>query len=94
MAVVTAHTSVLMGAFTDFHAYAEKILGRPVWTHEFATLCVWHEIAEKSEKDWKELCGRLTEEEMEILENAAKVGQGDYKFIEMYNRWNREAETK
>ena len=35
-AIVTAYTSQLIGEFSDFHKYAEEILGRSIMTHEFS----------------------------------------------------------
>lgn len=34
--IVSAYTGVLMCDFADLHEYIEKIMGRPVWTHELA----------------------------------------------------------
>lgn len=33
--IVTAYTGVMCSTFPDFHEYAERILGRPIFTHEF-----------------------------------------------------------
>lgn len=35
--ILTAYTGILMCKFDDFHQYAEKVLNRPVFTHEFAS---------------------------------------------------------
>lgn len=58
-AVITAHTGITMLAgekFSIFHKYIEDLLGRPVWTHEFADELVWNEIKEKSKDDFIEIC--------------------------------------
>lgn len=58
-AIVTAYTGVTMLSgekFQIFHEYIEKILGRPVWTHELAIELVWNEIKEKSKDDFIEIC--------------------------------------
>lgn len=58
-AIVMAYTgvSVLTGEkFSVFHKYIEDLLGRPVWTHEFADKSVWNEIKEKSKDDFIEIC--------------------------------------
>lgn len=58
-AVVTAYTGRAMlcgeklGVFYD---YVQKLLGRPVWTHELADHDVWEEIREKSRPDFIKLC--------------------------------------
>lgn len=36
-AILGAFTGVLLGRFEDLHEYIERILGRPVWTHELAS---------------------------------------------------------
>lgn len=33
-AIVSAYTGYLIGSFSDMHAYIEKIMRRPVFTHE------------------------------------------------------------
>ena len=60
-AIVMAYTGVTMLSgekFQIFHEYIEKILGRPVWTHELAIELVWNEIKEKSKNDFLEICKR------------------------------------
>ena len=51
-AIVSAYTGILIGEFSDLHEYIEKILGRPVFTHELADKELWVEIKEKSRKDF------------------------------------------
>lgn len=54
--IISAYTGVLMCNFGDVHEYIEKILGRPVWTHELADEKVWNEIKETSKSDFIALC--------------------------------------
>lgn len=35
-AIIGAYTGILVGPFAEMHEYIEKLLGRPVWTHELA----------------------------------------------------------
>lgn len=42
---LTCESSLLCYRFSDFHKDAEKALGRPVWTHEFADRDVWLSLA-------------------------------------------------
>lgn len=49
-AIVSAYTGYLIGEFSDFHAYAEEIIGRPIFTHEIPILA--DELKEKSKKDF------------------------------------------
>lgn len=45
--VLSAYTGILMCDFSEVHKYIEKLLGRPVWTHELASEALWSEIKEK-----------------------------------------------
>lgn len=54
--VVSAYTGVLMCNFSDLHAYIEKKLGRPVWTHELASESVLGEIREMVKEDFLAIC--------------------------------------
>lgn len=54
--IVSAFTGILMTDFSKVHEYIEKILGRPVWTHEFADKAIWEEIKKKSEDDFLDIC--------------------------------------
>lgn len=49
-AIVSAYTGYLIGEFSDFHAYAEEVMGRPVFTHELPSIA--EELKEKSKKDF------------------------------------------
>lgn len=60
--VFTAQTSILFGKFEWFHQYAEEILERPVWTHEFASPTIWAELKSLSEKEFLEINKKATEE--------------------------------
>ena len=37
-AAVSAYTGILIGSFADLHEYAEEIMGRPIWTHQFPSI--------------------------------------------------------
>ncbi len=49
-AVISAYTGMLIGEFEDFHAYAEEVMGRPIFTHEFPSIA--EELKEKSKSDF------------------------------------------
>ena len=51
-AIVTAYTGVLCGSFESFQVYVEALLGRPVWTHEFADAALANEIRILSRPDF------------------------------------------
>ena len=51
-AVISAFTGFLIGSFSDMHEYIEKILERPVMTHELASKDLANLIKEKSKNDF------------------------------------------
>lgn len=51
-AIVSAYTGILCGDFNEFHKYVEELLGRPVWTHEFANKELMKKIKELSKEDF------------------------------------------
>lgn len=64
-AVVEAYTGTVMLTGNDrdiFNKYLEKILGRPVWTHELADKAVQKEIKDKSYNDFIKLCREAIDE--------------------------------
>ena len=54
-AIITAHTGILCCDFDVYHEYIEKIMERPVFTHELADKGVFNEIKEKSKGDFLRL---------------------------------------
>lgn len=57
--IVSAYTGWLMCDFSHVHAYIEKKLGRPVWTHEMAASnkAFHDELHEAVKPDFLRLCG-------------------------------------
>ena len=56
-AIVMAYTGACMltgDKFNIFHEYVEKLMGRPVYTHEIGFLA--DEIKEKAKDDFIKLC--------------------------------------
>ncbi len=51
-AIVSAYTGYLIGEFHDMHEYIEKIMGRPVWTHELGNKETMELIKSKSKDDF------------------------------------------
>ena len=51
-AVIGAYTGILSGPLSEMHEYIEKVMGRPVFTHEMANDAVNDEIREKSKADF------------------------------------------
>lgn len=58
-AVITCYTGTLLCDFADFHEQAEKIMGRPVWTHEFVEPSLWAELKEKAKPELMKIIGEL-----------------------------------
>ena len=54
--VISAYTGIAMTSFGNIHEYAEKKLGRPIFTHEFADETVWKVLNEKCKGDFLEIC--------------------------------------
>ena len=68
-AIVMAYTGVVMlkgDKIQIFYKYVEKIMGRPILTHEMAQLAT--EIKEKSKDDFMTLCKESNEKNTEIRE--------------------------
>lgn len=57
-AIIGAYTGVTAGSFSDIHGYAEKVLGRPVFTHEFASEKVAAELKDAAREDFLAICHR------------------------------------
>lgn len=60
-AVLSAYTGLLLGDFSSMHRYAEKKLGRPIFTHEFGSKVVVAELKEASEQDFMEIIENQTD---------------------------------
>jgi hypothetical protein len=55
-AVIGLYTGVTCGDFSDIQELAEKVMERPVFTHEFADTDVYKEMKEKIKSLFLELC--------------------------------------
>lgn len=66
--LVTAMTGIFFGDMSEFHEYVEKLLGRPVWTHELGNKEVWNEIKEKSRKNIEALNEALQSIKVKVKE--------------------------
>ena len=61
--IISAYTGYLMCDFTSMHKYIEEKLGRPIWTHEFASEKIMEEIREKVKPDFLKLCEKAKDTE-------------------------------
>lgn len=65
--VISAYTGIMCCNFSDMHAEVEKRLGRPIFTHEFASKRLFdHEIKPAFKDDFLALC------------NLKPTSEGDY----------------
>lgn len=55
-AVIGAYTGYAAGPFGDVQEYAERVLGRPVWTHEMADEGFCEQLRNASRADFLALC--------------------------------------
>lgn len=55
-AIIGAYTGFTAGNFADVQRYADRLLGRPTWTHEFADPKFAEELRQKSKPDFLAIC--------------------------------------
>jgi hypothetical protein len=53
--ILTAQTGVLCCDFSDFHEYAERILERQIWTHEFGSASISMQLKKASREDFRSI---------------------------------------
>ena len=73
-AIVMAYTGTCMlieDKFKIFHEYVEKLMGRPIYTHELGFLA--DEIKEKAKDDFIGLCKEDTEQTSELDKTLDKI---------------------
>lgn len=51
-AVIGAYTGFCAGPFADLHEYAERKLGRPIWTHQFANAKLVEDLKQAAREDF------------------------------------------
>lgn len=61
-AILTAQTGVMVGHFSGFHKYAEELMGRPVFIHEFGSGGIMDELKKKSYEEFYDMCEHLLED--------------------------------
>jgi hypothetical protein len=55
-AIIGLYTGVSCGPFSDVHELAERVAGRPIWTHQFAEKALWEELKTKIKPEFLALC--------------------------------------
>jgi hypothetical protein len=58
-AIIGAYTGILIGSFSDLHEYIEKIMKRPVFTHEIPFIA--DEIKNKASDDFIQLSRSISD---------------------------------
>jgi hypothetical protein len=58
--VISAYTGTLLCNFSYLHEYIEKILERPVFTHELGNKDTWEDIKAASSEDFFAIVNNLT----------------------------------
>lgn len=95
-AIVEAYTGtcMLVGDKRNiFYKYVNKIMGRPIYTHEFAYDYIQKELKEKSKDDFIKLCKETTPNDclgITLGEFAGAVRHDVYVKIELRNAKNKE----
>lgn len=62
-AIIGAYTGFAAGSFGDIQEYTEKLLGRSVWTHEFARRALCEELREAAKPDFLSICAEIFHED-------------------------------
>lgn len=55
-AIIGVYTGVLCGDFADAQEYIEKLMGRPVWTHEMGSKAFAAELTNLARSDFLSIC--------------------------------------
>ena len=75
--LLSAYTGFLFAPdFSEVHKFCEDTLGRPIWTHEFADICVQKEIQEKLRPQIMELVQNIAALRPVSRERVEKVWRG------------------
>ena len=60
--IVSAYTGILMCNFADLHEYCEKVMGRPIWTHEFADRQLMEAIKKRVKPEFLRICAEVAKQ--------------------------------
>jgi len=55
-AIIGAFTGISCGPFEDIHGLIERVLHRPVWTHEMADKDLWAQVKELIKPEYLAIC--------------------------------------
>lgn len=66
--LISAYTGFMLTKdFSDVHKFCEELLGRPIWTHEFASKSVQTEIKEKCRPMIIEMIGKEVNMKLKVV---------------------------
>ncbi len=57
-AIISAFTGILAGGFSDFQEYAEAVLGRVIWTHEFSDKALMSRLKDAARADFQTIAAQ------------------------------------
>lgn len=80
-AIVEAYTGVCMLVDEKrniFYEYVNEVMGRPIYTHEFADEEIQKEIKEKSYNDFIELCSEETDGNQPEKSKSSNITLGEF----------------
>jgi hypothetical protein len=63
-AIICAYTGIVCGDIADVRRYAERVLGRPMYTHHFADSAVWAALLIASKADFEAISCEDTSSDM------------------------------
>ncbi len=61
-AIISLYTGFLIGSFSDMHAYAEEVMGSPIFTHQFANKDLVEKMKEKCKPEFMLINKNLKED--------------------------------
>lgn len=68
--IVSAYTGYLMCDFSLVHAYIEKVMGRPIWTHEMTDKTFAEELCRRIKTEFLKIC---SDEEVHVDLEELKI---------------------
>ncbi len=71
--IITAYTGVLCCPFGVFHIYAERVIGRSIWTHEFANPELWAALKLRTKSEFIAICAESKEPAGENMAGVRRV---------------------
>lgn len=77
-AVLSIYTGFLLGPFDAMQAYAEELLGRPVWTHELGSQDLVDQLKALAKPELERICEAVSALAPELWESARDFTDEQY----------------